>query len=111
MSAYLTASTRGGRHANRGAVGVLDHARRRADIGRLFFATATFIAVAAGSADAAEGVTAWPAPTCAAAGWQGWYAGVNLGAVAYTAHRTDQNGQLGEVATYTQKQSGFVGGG
>src|SRR5216684_2340158 len=78
---------------------------------RFFFATAAFVALAAGSAGAADGVTAPPARTCAAAGWQGWYAGVNLGGVAYTAHRTDQDGQLGEVATYAQKQSGFFGGG
>jgi outer membrane immunogenic protein len=52
-----------------------------------------------------------PAPSCAAAWWRGWYAGLNFGGVAYTAHRTDQDGQLGQVATYTQKQLGFFGGG
>jgi len=104
MSAYHTASARCTGEANRRVFG-------GSEIDRLFFATAVFVALATGSADAAEPLTVSPTPTCAAAAWQGWYAGVNLGAVAYTAHRTDQDGQLGEVATYTQKQSGFFGGG
>ncbi len=111
MSTYRTASTRSTCDADWRAPGVPDQVRPWPETARFFFATAAFVALAAGSAGAADGVTAPPARTCAAAGWQGWYAGVNLGGVAYTAHRTDQDGQLGEVATYAQKQSGFFGGG
>lgn len=80
----------------------------------LLVAIAALAALTVGSARAADvpvTVSAPPAQTCAATWWRGWYAGLNFGGVAYTAQRTDQDGQLGNVATYTQKQSGFFGGG
>jgi outer membrane immunogenic protein len=48
---------------------------------------------------------------CAVNWYQGWYTGLNFGAVGYTANRTDQDGQLINAATYTRKQAGFFGGG
>src|SRR4051812_7434028 len=79
-----------------------------------FLATTALVALAAGSADAADtraAVRPPVAPTCPATWWQGWYAGVDFGAVAYTAHRADLDGQLAGIATYTQKQAGYFGGG
>jgi outer membrane immunogenic protein len=48
--------------------------------------------------------------TCDQNWYQGWYMGLNFGGVGYTASRTDQDGQLINVATYTQKDTGFFGG-
>jgi opacity protein-like surface antigen len=57
--------------------------------------------------------------TCNVNWFQGWYVGLNFGAGGYMAYRTDQdgqlinavNGQLINVSTYTQRQSGIFGGG
>jgi outer membrane immunogenic protein len=48
--------------------------------------------------------------TCDQNWYQGWYMGLNFGGVGYTAYRTDQDGQLINVATYTQRDTGFFGG-
>jgi outer membrane immunogenic protein len=48
--------------------------------------------------------------TCNQNWYQGWYMGLNFGGVGYTASRTDQDGQLIKVATYTQRDTGFFGG-
>src|SRR5262249_3950154 len=90
----------------------IGHGRASA-LARRLVSTMALTALMVGSASAADvpvTVNA-PAQSCPAAWWRGWYAGLNFGGVAYTAQRTDQDGQLGNVATYTQKRSGFVGGG
>jgi outer membrane immunogenic protein len=48
---------------------------------------------------------------CPAYRFQGLYAGLNVGGIAWTANRTDQDAFVSAAATYVQKQSGFVGGG
>jgi outer membrane immunogenic protein len=48
--------------------------------------------------------------TCDQNWYQGWYMGLNFGGIGYTASRTDQDGQLFNVATYTQRETGFFGG-
>jgi outer membrane immunogenic protein len=52
-----------------------------------------------------------PAQTCNVNWYQGWYTGLNFGGVGYTASRTDQDAQLINVATYTQRNTGYFGGG
>jgi outer membrane immunogenic protein len=86
---------------------------RASALARRLVATMALTALMVGSASAADVpvTVVAPAQSCPAAWWRGWYAGLNFGGVAYTAQRTDQDGQLGNVATYTQKQSGFLGGG
>ncbi len=84
---------------------------------------ALFIAIAVGSADAADRRVPTkapsPPPPCTVNWYQGWYVGLNFGAGGYTTSRTDQDGQLingvnGQtiyVNTYTQRQTGIFGGG
>jgi outer membrane immunogenic protein len=77
-------------------------------------ATVILFAVAASSAGAADRTLPAKAPqsrACTVNWYQGWYAGLNFGGVGYTAYRTDQDAQLINVATYTQKQTGLFGGG
>jgi outer membrane immunogenic protein len=91
----------------------------------LFSLTATtFITLAAASAggsaedkpaaskSAADkaGAAKSTAKTCNLNWYQGWHMGLNFGGVSYTADRTDQDGQLINVATYSQKETGFFGG-
>jgi outer membrane immunogenic protein len=114
MSAFRIESLSNIRDTNWFDPGALDRVRARLGRKRLFFATAVFVALAAGCAGAAEkpvAVKAPPARVCAANWWQGWYAGLNFSGVGYTAYRTDQDAQLINVATYTQRQTGFIGGG
>jgi opacity protein-like surface antigen len=79
----------------------------------LSLVTAAFVALAGGSASAADRPV--PAkssqPACTTNWWQGWYVGLNAAGGGYTSYRTDQDAQLAPVATYTQKQSGLFGGG
>jgi outer membrane immunogenic protein len=49
--------------------------------------------------------------TCTVNWYQGWYTGLHFSGIGYTASRTDQDAQLINVATYTQRQTGFFGGG
>jgi outer membrane immunogenic protein len=114
MIAFRSASLPNIGDANWFAHGELDRVRARLGRKRLFLATTVFVALAAGCAGAADMpmvVKAPKAQTCPANWWQGWYAGLNFGGVAYTANRTDEDAQLVNVATYTQKQFGFFGGG
>jgi outer membrane immunogenic protein len=83
----------------------------------LALTTVAFIALA-GSAEAADkaGVEKLPgqkslAQSCTVNWYQGWYTGLHFAGVGYTASRTDQDAQLINVATYTQRQTGFFGGG
>jgi outer membrane immunogenic protein len=80
-------------------------------------AAAAFIAVA-GSAEAADKagiekplLQKQSAQSCNVNWYQGWYTGLNFGGVGYTASRTDQDAQLINVATYTQRTTGYFGGG
>jgi opacity protein-like surface antigen len=92
-------------------------ANRRAFAAKLLsLATAAFVALAGGSASAADRpvpTRSLPPPVCTTNWWQGWYLGVNGAAGGYTAYRTDQDAQLTltNPVTYTQKQSGVFGGG
>jgi outer membrane immunogenic protein len=51
------------------------------------------------------------AKTCTTNWYQGWYTGLNFAGVGYTASRTDQDAQLVNVATYTQRDTGYFAGG
>ncbi len=48
---------------------------------------------------------------CPAAAFNGWYAGVNGGGLAWTANRTDQDAFVSEAASYVQNKNGWLGGG
>jgi outer membrane immunogenic protein len=88
----------------------------------LFRTLATVLALTAvaSAADTRAPIKAPPSSqTCTVNWFQGWYVGLNFGAGGYTASRTDQdgqlinvvNGQVINVTTYTQRQSGIFGGG
>jgi outer membrane immunogenic protein len=80
---------------------------------RSFVLGAVLTCVVASSVMAADMPTKAPTarPACAAASWQGGYAGVSGGGVSYTANRTDQDEVLLDAATYVQKKwGGLVGG-
>jgi outer membrane immunogenic protein len=70
------------------------------------------LASAAGAADLALApVLPAAGAGCPAYRFQGLYAGLNVGGLAWTANRTDQDAFISAAATQVQKQSGFVGGG
>ena len=73
-------------------------------------ALAALLTDVAGAADKPVASKAPSMQSCAADWWRGWYLGLNFAGVGYTAHRTDEDGQLINVASYTQKQTGFLGG-
>jgi outer membrane immunogenic protein len=86
----------------------------------LVLATAALLAVTASSAASGADLdsTARPGPaSCPAARFQGLYAGVNAGGIAWTANRTDQDAFLGlpaltaAPATYVQHKGGAEIGG
>jgi opacity protein-like surface antigen len=99
-------------HQVRGSPGAGGYLRciRRIEIFLAALATALTAAAAAQAADM-RATKAAPAQTCAMNWYQGWYVGLNFGGADYKAFRTDQNAQLINVATYTQKQTGIFGGG
>jgi outer membrane immunogenic protein len=73
---------------------------------------AAIVALAAGSAAAADMAMNVPVRTnCPAAWFDGGYLGVNGGAVQWTANRTDQDGVIVDTTTVVQKKSGGVAGG
>ena len=78
---------------------------------KLVLAT-TMVALAAGSAAAADmGVNLPVRQNCPAAWFDGGYIGVNGGAVQWTANRTDQDGVIIDTTTIVQKKAGGVAGG
>src|SRR5215467_7264489 len=91
-----------GRHKNR---------TRGTAMKKLVLAT-TMVALAAGSAAAADmGVNVPVRQNCPAAWFDGGYIGVNGGAVQWTANRTDQDGVIIDTTTIVQKKAGGVAGG
>src|SRR5690349_8192433 len=81
---------------------------------RVLVAAAVMGALGASVANAADFPvrTVMPVGTaCPAAQFNGWYAGLNAGGVAWTANRTDQDAFVSEAASYVQNKSGWVGGG
>ena len=82
---------------------------------KLILATTAVLALSAGSASAADlgrpvYKAAPGAPPCAAARFQGGYAGVSGGGVNYTANSTDRDEFLVDASTYVQKKWGGVVG-
>lgn len=86
---------------------------RRQRRAKPFLAMAALVVLTGGSATAADKGVAQKAPaqTCNVNWYQGWYTGLNFGGVGYTASRTDQDAQLINVATYTERNPGYFGGG
>jgi outer membrane immunogenic protein len=81
---------------------------------RFFLGAAAVLAVGtcgAGAADLGVPIRAAAVQTCPAAVWAGFHVGGNAGGVIYTANRTDQDGVLGEIASYVQEKSGYLAGG
>jgi outer membrane immunogenic protein len=79
---------------------------------KVFLAAAAALAVGTACAGAADlGVPRAAVQTCPAPLWAGFYVGGNAGGVIYSANRTDQDGVLGEIASYVQQKSGAVAGG
>jgi opacity protein-like surface antigen len=81
---------------------------------KLFLGAAAAVVFGSGCGSAADlgvPVRAAAVQACPAALWAGFHVGGNGGRVIYSANRTDQDGVLGEIASYVQKKEGYVAGG